>query len=49
MKYSTANKRPAAIYLRRSTDEQEQSIPDQRREIERYAREHGYEVVRPAE
>jgi DNA invertase Pin-like site-specific DNA recombinase len=32
-------------YLRRSTDKQEQSIPDQRREIERFARENGLRVV----
>lgn len=31
----------AVGYLRRSTDRQEQSIPDQRRAIERYADEHG--------
>jgi DNA invertase Pin-like site-specific DNA recombinase len=33
-------------YLRRSTDRQEQSIPDQRAEIVRWAAEHGYDVVR---
>ena len=38
-------KRPAAIYLRRSTDKQEQSIPDQRREVTRYADEHGFSIV----
>lgn len=38
-------KRPAAIYLRRSTDKQEQSIPDQRREVTRYADEHGFRIV----
>ncbi len=37
---------PAVAYLRRSTDKQEQSIADQRAEIERYAREHGYRIVR---
>ncbi len=37
--------RPAAGYLRRSTDRQEQSIADQRRAIERYAQEYGYEIV----
>ena len=35
----------AAIYLRRSTDRQEKSLDDQRREILRYAGEHGYSVV----
>jgi len=35
---------PAVGYLRRSTDRQEQSIGDQRRAIERYAGEHGFEV-----
>lgn len=38
---------PLAVgYLRRSTDRQEQSIPDQRRAIERYAAEHGIRVLR---
>jgi DNA invertase Pin-like site-specific DNA recombinase len=36
---------PAAIYLRRSTDRQEKSLGDQRREILRYASEHGFGVV----
>lgn len=36
----------AVGYLRRSTDRQEQSIPDQRRAIERYAAEHGIRVLR---
>jgi site-specific DNA recombinase len=36
----------AAGYLRRSTDKQEMSLPDQRREIERYASENGYRIVR---
>ena len=36
---------PAVAYLRRSTDKQEQSIDDQRAEIGRYAREHGFQVV----
>ncbi len=38
----------AALYIRVSTDEQAKtgySIPDQRRELERYAETHGYEVV----
>ncbi len=37
--------RPAAGYLRRSTDRQEQSIADQKRAILRYAEEFGYEIV----
>jgi len=37
--------RPAVGYLRRSTDRQEQSIGDQRKAIERYAEEHGYELL----
>jgi DNA invertase Pin-like site-specific DNA recombinase len=36
----------AAGYLRRSTEKQEQSIADQRREIERYAAQHGYTINR---
>lgn len=43
-------RRPAAAlavgYLRRSTSKQEKSLDDQRREIERYAAEHGYTIVR---
>lgn len=37
---------PAAGYLRRSTEKQEKSLDDQRSEIERYAAQHGYSVVR---
>jgi len=37
---------PTVGYLRRSTAKQEKSIADQRREIERYATEHGYVIVR---
>src|SRR5688572_30029357 len=37
---------PAVGYLRRSTEKQEQSLPDQRREIYRYAAANGYEIVR---
>jgi len=37
--------RPAAGYLRRSTDRQEQSLEDQRHAIERYAEQHGFEIV----
>ena len=43
---SMAEYRPAVGYLRRSTDRQEQSIGDQRKAIERYAQEHGYEILR---
>jgi DNA invertase Pin-like site-specific DNA recombinase len=38
--------RAAVGYLRRSTDRQEQSIPDQQRAIERYAAEQGLTVQR---
>jgi DNA invertase Pin-like site-specific DNA recombinase len=37
---------PAVGYLRRSTDLQERSIPDQRAYIEKWAAEHGYRIVR---
>ena len=37
---------PAVTYLRRSTDRQEQSLGDQRREVARYADENGYHIVR---
>lgn len=37
--------RQAAIYLRRSTDRQEQSLEDQRTAILSYADEHGFEIV----
>jgi len=36
----------AVGYARRSTDMQERSIPDQRAFVERWAKEHGYRVVR---
>ena len=36
----------AVGYLRRSTSKQEKSLDDQRSEIERYAAEHGYEIIR---
>ncbi len=35
----------AVIYLRRSTERQEQSIPDQRRHIQTHADRAGYEIV----
>ncbi len=38
--------RPLAVaYLRRSTDRQEQSLDDQRRAIEIYAKREGFEIV----
>lgn len=36
----------AAGYVRRSTEKQEQSLVDQRREIEAYAEKHGYSIAR---
>ncbi len=36
----------AVGYLRRSTDRQEQSIPDQKRAVEHFAAERGYRIVR---
>ena len=35
----------AAAYVRRSTDRQEQSLDDQRRTIETYADEEGFEII----
>jgi site-specific DNA recombinase len=37
---------PAVAYLRRSTDRQEQSIGDQRKEVLRWAEQNGHEIVR---
>ncbi len=37
--------KPAAIYLRRSTDRQQRSIGDQRGELEGYAQEHGLRII----
>jgi DNA invertase Pin-like site-specific DNA recombinase len=37
---------PAAGYLRRSTSKQDKSLEDQRAEIQRYADQHGYRIVR---
>ncbi len=37
---------PAVAYLRRSTNRQERSLEDQRREIETYAQQHGYRILR---
>jgi DNA invertase Pin-like site-specific DNA recombinase len=36
---------PAVSYLRRSTDRQEQSLADQRKEIRRWAEQNGYSVI----
>ena len=41
----TSAARKAVAYVRRSTDRQDQSIGDQRRAIETYAEQHGFEVV----
>jgi DNA invertase Pin-like site-specific DNA recombinase len=38
--------KPSVGYLRRSTDRQEQSLGDQQAAIERYARDHGFEIFR---
>jgi DNA invertase Pin-like site-specific DNA recombinase len=38
--------KPAAAYLRRSTDRQEQSLPDQEKAIRKYAAENDLEIVR---
>lgn len=38
--------KPAASYVRRSTDRQEQSLGDQRKEIARWAAENGYRLMR---
>ncbi len=45
-KGTSSNARVAVGYLRRSTDRQEQSIPDQRKAIENYAAEHGLRLDR---
>jgi DNA invertase Pin-like site-specific DNA recombinase len=37
---------PAVGYARRSTDMQERSIPDQQAYVEKWAKEHGYRIVR---
>lgn len=37
---------PAVAYLRRSTDKQEQSLADQRREIQQYALENRFDIIR---
>ena len=45
MNTQTIGPKPAAMYLRRSTDRQEKSLDDQRREILRYAGENDYGIV----
>ncbi|MCC6678645.1 MAG: recombinase family protein [Phycisphaerales bacterium] len=40
-----AEPKPAVAYLRRSTERQEQSLGDQRKEIQRWAGENGFRVV----
>lgn len=40
-----ANQRPSVSYLRCSTDKQDQSIEDQRREITRWAQQHGHLLI----
>jgi len=45
MNTNANGKTSAAIYLRRSTDRQEKSLEDQRREILRYASEHGFGIA----
>src|SRR5215510_9423475 len=37
---------PAVGYLRRSTDRQEQSIPDQQKAVEAYCTQHGLTLLR---
>lgn len=46
MAESDKNKKPTAIYLRRSTDRQEQSLEIQRQAVVRYAEQNGYEIIR---
>ena len=41
----TKRRSTAVAYLRRSTAQQEQSIPDQRAAIERYATEHNLQLI----
>jgi site-specific DNA recombinase len=46
-KHSTRAALVSAVgYVRRSSDKQEKSLPEQRASLERYAREHGYRIVR---
>ena len=45
VKTNGSSKLPAAIYIRRSTDRQEQSIESQHAAIERFAAENGFLLV----
>ena len=46
-KKSQSDRRSAAVgYLRRSTEQQERSLPDQKSAIDRYAAEHNLHVLR---
>lgn len=42
----SSNLIPAVGYARRSTDLQERSIPDQQAYVEKWAQEHGYQILR---
>ena len=46
-RHSNANSRTvrAVLYLRMSSEQQEQSIPSQRAELTSYAKKQGYDVV----
>ena len=48
MSKASANRQviPAVAYLRRSTEKQEASIPDQRSAVKQYAAKHGYKLIR---
>jgi site-specific DNA recombinase len=41
-----SKKIPAVAYYRMSSDRQEKSIPDQRTAVEKYAKKHGYQLLR---
>ena len=43
---ATGKATPAVAYYRMSSDKQEASIPDQRTEVEAYAAENGYRILR---
>ena len=43
---NTGHKNRAVGYIRRSTDRQEQSIPDQKKALEKYAAEHGLRLAK---
>lgn len=45
LRLSKATGKRAAVYLRKSTDAQEASIPGQRKAVHEYALRHGYEIV----